>query len=220
MNSKKLGSDRMKLKGFTLVELIIVIAILVILAGISSIAISGFQRDARIETNNEMAKLVFSGVQNNMIQCEIENDVSSLNKDGTDKFTADKASVLVFYVDEGILANKIMIGDSDSALTDFDSTTDEYKEIKKVIDGFSLKLATGTYYVYMDLDDFLVDTVLFLEKTDYTKAATDLTSLKTGSYAITSCGHGQTFKSYSEQKESSDMLGIYTGVYPFKNSMS
>lgn len=67
MNSKKI-------KGFTLVELVVVMAIISILAGIMSLAIIGFRRDSKIETMNENARLVFTAFQDILIECEISQD--------------------------------------------------------------------------------------------------------------------------------------------------
>lgn len=62
------------LKGFTLIELLVVIAIMGILAGMLTWAMSGFTRDARIETNNEKAKLAFTAIQNALIDAEVNQD--------------------------------------------------------------------------------------------------------------------------------------------------
>lgn len=65
-----------RLKGFTLVELMVVIALLVILMGIGSLVTAGFQRDAKIDSMNENAKAVYTAFQDILIDCEIYQDTS------------------------------------------------------------------------------------------------------------------------------------------------
>lgn len=67
---------RKKVKGFTLVELLVVLAILTVLAGVSSIAVMGFIRDAKIETANDRARIIFSAVQEMVTECEMKQDNS------------------------------------------------------------------------------------------------------------------------------------------------
>ena len=68
-----------KLRGFTLIELIIVMAIIAILAGIMSLAIGGFQRDAKIEAANNEAQIAYTGFQNILVRCEINQDIDLFN---------------------------------------------------------------------------------------------------------------------------------------------
>lgn len=85
-----------KLKGFTLVELIIVIAIMTILMGITSLVIQGFQRDARIETNNNKAQMIYTGFQNLLIDCEVKQDNSIFEGHLGDR-TDDIIGAVVFF---------------------------------------------------------------------------------------------------------------------------
>ncbi|MCH5194876.1 MAG: prepilin-type N-terminal cleavage/methylation domain-containing protein [Oscillospiraceae bacterium] len=68
-----------KLKGFTLLELIIVIAIIGILTGMTSLVVSGFRRDSNIEAYNNRAQLVYTAFQDILIDMEIHQDKSMLD---------------------------------------------------------------------------------------------------------------------------------------------
>lgn len=87
---------RKKVKGFTLVELLVVLAILTVLAGVSSIAIVGFIRDARIETANDRARIIFSAVQEMVTECEMKQDNSVFEPRGLKTgFDAEKTNDIV-----------------------------------------------------------------------------------------------------------------------------
>lgn len=95
MNFK--NSDRKHLKGFTLVELIVVIAIITILAGIISVSVFGMQRDARIESNNYKAQMVFSAFQDVLIDCEIKQDLSMFDVREYDGAYGDIRGAVIFF---------------------------------------------------------------------------------------------------------------------------
>ena len=94
--------DRKKLKGFTLIELIVVIAIITVLSGILSLAINGFRRDARIETNNKKAQMVYTAFQDILIDMEVSQDTSMLDVRGelADPSISVKGAILFFRISD------------------------------------------------------------------------------------------------------------------------
>lgn len=62
-----------KLKGFTIIELMVVAAILAVLCAISVPAALTWVRDSRIRDANEEARLVYSAVQDYLTELEIKN---------------------------------------------------------------------------------------------------------------------------------------------------
>lgn len=86
MNMEKIGDlrrdeklSRKTVKGFTLIELLIVMAIIGILAGMLSLVVSGFVNTSRRESANTSAQLVYSAMQNALIQAEIKQDDNAFN---------------------------------------------------------------------------------------------------------------------------------------------
>ena len=89
--------------------MLIVIAIIAILAGIMSLFVSGFVRDARIETANNNAQMIYMAFQDIIMDCEIKQDNSIFEgHDGDD--TEEIIGAVVFFriseTDAGGHANK------------------------------------------------------------------------------------------------------------------
>lgn len=79
-----------------MIELIIVIAIIAILAGILSTVMNGFVRDARLETANNNARIIYTAFQDIIMDCEIKQDNSIFEGHGGDN-TKDIIGAVVFF---------------------------------------------------------------------------------------------------------------------------
>lgn len=174
------SSATKKLKGFTLIEMLIVIAIIAILAGMLSIATNGLVRDARLESARTTAQEVYTGIQNALIQIEIKQqdellDPTKYNGGGT----FSKYVTLSFIMDNGDMktANGMVIDDGTNSVTlpyDYPNASaaadDKEKAFRKLAKYLTDNLAmdfTGYVYAAIDMEDWLVDSVVFVE--DYTK---------------------------------------------------
>lgn len=76
--------------------MLVVIAIIAILAGITSMAVSGFVRDARLETANSKARMIYTAFQDIIMDCEIKQDNSIFEGHDGDS-TEDIIGAVVFF---------------------------------------------------------------------------------------------------------------------------
>lgn len=225
MDSVKCGrrslNGRCSLKGFTLLELIIVIAIIAILAGISTSLINGYQRSARLETDNNRAQTVYTGFQNMLIDCEINQDnsifdVASLGtglKYAEVQFTVDSTHAITNGDYDRI--TDVKVSNNGGALTA--PSGDALTKLQKAIAGeFSLSF-DGTVYVYINFEEYLVDSACYFENPKRIAANIgELTAYNRSSTAY-QC---KSFADYDDQRDASRQKDFYVGVYPIQSEYS
>ena len=234
-------------KGFTVLELIIVIAIIAILAGISSIAVQGFVRDARLEAANNKAQQVYSAVQNALIQFEITQDYTVIDADvldGTSLTETAKYIELQFEMNNGTMSGSDVTVKSVTKSKNFtygsaysfpsatpysDDTGKRFSKLAKYLCDSLSEEFTGYAYVCIDMENYVVDSVLFTEDArvkNSTNGVLDFanTYSKAGSKdgkSVVGCDSVLDQKKKYNGKDSSylDAKGVVIGYYPMMNDL-
>ncbi len=238
MNSKKIGS---KLKGFTLMELVVVMAIIAALAGISSMLITGFQMNARMETNNNKAQMVYTGMQNQLIQCEIKQDRSLIDAGAhyspmVGSGEEMKYVELYFEMGEGKLGDAINVKSLydggtvaiRSAERNHATTGKWYSELEKALLSFVDSSFDGGVAIYIDYENFVVDSVIYIEsaffEADLSNYSTSIAPFMANFNGYVDFHHWsdstksfRMIESMEKQKEFIKYKGIYFGAYPMVN---
>lgn len=228
-----------KVKGFTLLELIIVVAIISILAGISSVLISGFIRDANCESMNNRAQQIYASVQNMLVECEIDNDTSFIDPKYVNSGTKSNPAYvyLALSLNNGELnAANTLVSDtlgslSGTSVAFYNATTNTYTT--KSYDLLNRYLAdtlaadfTGYAYVCIDLESYVVDSVTYCESMDKLKDALAGSNAfcdiyqKNGVFTSGVAKELYGCKDIYHQKDEYENSGYYIGHHPYMANVS
>lgn len=234
MDMKNKGSAYRRIKGFTLVELVVVMAIIAVLAGIMSLAVQGFIRSARRETANDNARLLFTGFQNILTQCEIKQDNSAISptfandstlNSITIEFKAYNGNVQSFSINgsgTGRYGSSSGFEGGMMKYTDGSGAVAGVSNLPNAIAGIIDGTFEGEAKVYIDYGNFEVKSVVYKPLTQSNKNTTlnndnfsdgSLTSYSSGSVSY------YTYYNASAQETAYDNGPLY-GVYPYQENIS
>lgn len=164
MNNSKLRRPR-KLKAFTLLEMIVVMAIIGILASIIIPSTVDQMRSSRIETANVRAEEIYRAAQNYLTDKQIKR---------TELGTGGKVGILVKSDSTGAWDLTCKFGD-----TIIDDDADSKEKFKKGISNYIgpttiESLMGGGFFLCFDADTYTADYVLYCEDNTMLDASTGI----------------------------------------------
>lgn len=209
-----------------------------------SLAISGFQRDARMDADNNKAHMAYTGFQNALIQCEINQDgkifdvnAASATPDASCKKVT--YSIVRFTMANGDISGNIQVTSvydntsSKNKTASASSGTDFYKDMRKTVLSFFDNTFEGTVVAYLDVENYLVDSAVYYETESYftsnansnglmtktavvgMKAYTLDSNTKTGDYKTCQMLYDRTM-----QRTAIKNHGVYFGSYPMAQELA
>lgn len=222
-------------KGFTVIELLIVIAIIAILAGMTSLAIMGFVRNSNIESANSRAQLAYTSVQNMMIDIEIEGTEKYLDGHyiwhGTELSPRPTWATLEYYMLNGTLDESTLKLESSSPTSNTDITYSHFnthdrtkaavKFIKKSLEDSIDSSFTGYVFATIDLTDYVVESIVYSEDKEFCKNAVKGTNSYVDIHKNpTTSKSVYGISNVNAQKDDQKMTGEYLGFYPFMDDVA
>lgn len=192
-----------KLKGFTIIELLVVITIISVLCAIGVPAALTWVRDAKVRDANEEARLVYSAVQDYLTELEIKNVMIKSSDTSTTTemimYSASDSGSTLPTIDSALKnQNKSTYGG-------FNTGADVNTTVKNKIVDFSGALGSefeGAWAVKFNLNTYTVITAYWMP-------------LPNGSVTDMDTGIPDGFDDITEQEAYFRRNGALYGKYPF-----
>ena len=216
------------LAGFTLLEMIVVIAIIGVLASIIVPSTVSSIRDSKIETANTMAYEYYTAVQNYLTDVQIKNFPLCGDDSVKDKvFPASRPADGKLLLAAKVTASGSEVA-NDSGVTTFRSArpgTEKGKLVQKFINGVNKYIGTNevtknTIYwtAQIDVDTYTVDWVVYCDDANAANSLKTLMNNYSGDHLyMTVFGKStgaNTSQEYDAMHTGSENTPAYVGQYP------
>lgn len=208
-----------KLKGFTLVELIVVIAIIAALMAIIAVSASGFVNDAKCETANQSARIVYQSFQDLLTDYEIKGDIFFPEYNDSSNPTKITKYPKSIKTDNGTTEQLYTVYTSGYAMASGESSTakslipvgsydkNAYTEITQMFEpGFE-----GAFVIYFDTFSYSVIYVLYTDAKDPDTGAYYLDYLTT---------NDSQCSDLADQRTMLKNDGVVVGCYPYADAFN
>ncbi len=182
--AKRKFAKRQSLKAFTLMELVIVIAIVAVLLSMTTFFANGYINDAKQLTRNEQAELIYTNATNMLVDLEISQDLQQITASYVDEAKkANLISNMVIFTDfdngkinltKGITVqpvfktNTLSVQTNPAAKQLLSTSTDEaelrtYKYLESMLTESLQKDFNGSVYIAIDVENYNVQSSIYIE---------------------------------------------------------